>query len=167
MIKLSTWSVNKTCTWLTRWIVLWRQNERLERHSFQSHSLVLGEITDTTTILPSQWSQVKPRCAQCPPMWRLVLVYIYQTSPQHKQLSHTQTMPYKQQKTISNKNRELKQLSHTIQPDFITVQETKLTTSKSQNISNCIPIHTDRVSKLGRIHLFIKIFLIENTILII
>ena len=45
---------------------------------------------------------------------------------------------------ITNKQEELKQLAYTItQPDIITIQETKLTTtSKTPKIINYTPIHT-------------------------
>ena len=71
------------------------------------------------------------------------------TKPAPK-LSHTQATPPKQQHATTNKTdknihilqinskqKELKQLAHTTQPNIITVEENKfITTSKTPNISN-------------------------------
>ena len=103
-------------------------------------------------------NQAHHRCTQCWRMWRLVLVYMYQTvtQHQHKQLAYTQTIPLKQSQTkwtktyASATNTRIKDLAHTTQPDIITVQETKLArTSKIPSILSYTLILTDRVSKLG------------------
>ena len=51
---------------------------------------------------------------------------------------------------MTNKQEKLKQLAYTTQPDIITIQDIKLTTtSKTPKITNYTPIRTDRVVKLG------------------
>ena len=54
--------------------------------------------------------------------------------------------------SISNKQKQLKQLADTTQPNIITVQKTKLTTSKTPNIPNYTPTHTDSVGNPNYTH---------------
>ena len=54
---------------------------------------------------------------------------------------------------ITNKQEELKQLAYTTQPDIITIQETKLTTtSKTPKITNYTHIRTDREARRRTTH---------------
>ena len=81
------------------------------------------------------------------------------TIPQHQHQHTAKNIPHKTDKSISilqinlniiiNKHRNL---AHSMQPNTIT--ETKLTiTSKTSNIQNKRPIHTDKELRRGNTHI--------------